>query len=246
MQRSLGDADLKSRKSKPNVIGFAGPFLGIMGMAVIVAAQGSAGRGPQSSQPVSRGATLTYRHIFKGSYPEFVEIKVREDSDAATYEIRQLDDDSGASPFTVDAPLRTKIFALAAELNRFAGQDLDVKRKVANLGQKTFRWEQGADVHEVNFNYTLNAQANQLMHIFEGLATQQDDLTTLQRRIKYDRLGVNDALLQIEKDLDEDLLPEPQELLAALDQIGLDSRIVDVARRRARVLAERIRSPKEK
>jgi hypothetical protein len=216
-------------------------------MAIVVGAQGPAGKGSQgASQPASRAATLTYRHIFKGSSPEFVEIKVREDSDAATYEIRQLDDEPGASPFTVDASLRTKIFALAAELNRFAGQDLDVKRKVANLGQKTFRWEQGADVHEASFNYTLNAQANQLMHIFEGLATQQDDLTTLERRVKYDRLGVNDELLQLEKDLDEDLLPEPEHLLPALDQIGLDSRIVDIARRRARVLAERIRRQNEK
>ena len=225
------------------MLAFAGLLVAMTGAAA-AAAQAPAGSSRTAS--VSPGATLTYRHVFKGSYPEFVEIKVRQDSDAATCEIRQLDDESGASPLTVDAPLRTKIFALAAELNRVSGQDLDVKRRVANLGQKTFRWEQGGTVHEVSFNYTLNAQANQLMHIFEGLATQQDDLATLQRRAKYDRLGVNDALLQLEKDLDENLLPEPSELLAALDQIGLDTRIVDVARRRARTLAEQIRSQSQK
>ena len=58
------------------------------------------------------------------------------------------------------------------------------------------------------------------MQIFEGLARQQGDLVLLQRRIKYDRLGVNDALLQFESDMDHRLLPEPERLLPVLDQIA--------------------------
>ena len=187
------------------------------------------------------GATLSYRRVFKSSSPEFIEIRVREDSDAATYEIRQLDDDSAPSPFTVSAALRTRMFALAKELNHFAGLQLDVRRKIANLGEKTFRWERGGEWHETVFNYTLNASANQLMQIFEGLARQQEHLTTLERRMKYDRLGVNDALLQFESDLNRNLVPEPQRVLPALEQIANDSRFVDIARQRARALAERIR-----
>lgn len=187
------------------------------------------------------GATLSYRRVFKSSSPEFIEIRVREDSDAATYEIRQLDDDSAASPFTVSPALRTKMFALASELNHFAGLQLDVKRKIANLGEKTFRWERGGEAHETVFNYTLNAPANRLMQIFEGLARQQEHLVTLERRMKYDRLGVNDALLQFESDLNRNLVPEPQRVLPTLDQIANDSRFVDIARQRARALAERIR-----
>src|SRR5450432_515367 len=88
-------------------------------------------------------AKLTYRRIFKSSSPEFIEITVRTDSDSATYEIRQLDDDPGASAFEVSPALRAKLFELAAHLNHFEGQDLDVHRKIANLGEKTFRWEEG-------------------------------------------------------------------------------------------------------
>ena len=69
---------------------------------------------------------------------------MRDDSDTATYEIRQLDEDPGALPFEVSAALRAKIFALAGELHNFQGQDLDVHRKIANLGEKTFRWQQGS------------------------------------------------------------------------------------------------------
>jgi len=63
----------------------------------------------------------------------------------------------------------------------------------------------------------------------------------LTRRMRYDRLGINDALLQFESDLNRSLLPEPQRVLPMLDQIAGDSRFVDIARQRARSLAERIR-----
>jgi hypothetical protein len=141
-----------------------------------------------SSLPAA-GAKLTFRRIFKSSTPEFIEISVREDSDEATYEIRQLDDDPEKLPFEVSAPLRGKMFELAGQLNRFEAQDLDVHRKIANLGEKTFRWEKGAEVHEAVFNYTLNTAAAQLLQIFEGLARQQELLMLLERRMKYDRFG---------------------------------------------------------
>ena len=195
------------------------------------------------SSPVAPAdsAKLTFRRIFKSSAPEFIEIVVPEDAKPAMYEIRQLDEDPGAAPFEVSAGLRARMFELAARLNHFQGQDLDVHRKIANLGEKTFLWEKGAETHEVTFNYTLNSAATQLLQIFEGLARQQEHVILLTRRMRYDRLGINDALLQFEMDLNHKLLPEPQGALPMLDQIGNDSRFVDIARQRARNLAERIR-----
>jgi hypothetical protein len=197
--------------------------------------------GPAPSVPAPSSAKLTFRRVFKGSSPEFIEISVREDSDAGAYEIRQLDEDPGSLPFQVSATWRTKMFDLAAQLNHFQGQDLDVHRKIANLGEKTFRWESGAEVHETKFNYTLNSAATQLLQIFEGLARQQQHVDLITRRMRYDRLGINDALLQFESDLNRSLMPEPQRVLPMLDQIAGDSRFVDIARQRARSLAERIR-----
>jgi hypothetical protein len=191
--------------------------------------------------PAPSGAKLTFRRIFKSSTPELIEISVREDSDAANFEIRQLDEDRNAQPFEVGARLRAKMFQLAATLNQFQGLDLDVHRKIANLGEKTFRWERGAESHEAKFNYTLNAKANELLQIFEGLARQQEHVTEIARRIKYDRLGVNAELLELEKDLNHKLLPEPERVLPELDQIAKDERFLEIARKRARYLAERIR-----
>jgi hypothetical protein len=186
-------------------------------------------------------AKLTFRRVFKESTPELIEICVAQDTDKATYEIRQLEEDPEKLPFEVGAALRAKMFHLAGQMNHFQNQDLDVHRKIANLGEKTFRWEQGSEAHEVKFNYTLNTAATQLLQIFEGLARQQELVALLERRMKYDRLGINDALLQFETDLNKNMLPEPQRALPVLDQIAGNPQFVEIARQRARTMAERIR-----
>jgi hypothetical protein len=211
-------------------------FSVLLAACPMAAAYGVSGLGPGPG-----AAKVSFRRIFQGSSPEFIEVTVQSDSNAATYEIRQLDEDAGAQPFEVGEALRSKIFALTRQLNEFQGQDLDVHRKIANLGEKTFRWQQGAVSHETKFNYTLNSAATQLLQIFEGLGRQQEHYALLERRIRYDRLGINDALLQFESDLNRGLIPEPQRLVPLLDQIASDTKFVEIARQRARALAERLR-----
>ncbi len=194
---------------------------------------------PASAAPNEQ--IFIYRRIFKSSVPEFIQLKIPSGSGQPTYDIRQLDEEPGDTRFEISDSLRAKVFSLITELNYFRGLDLDVHRKIANLGEKTFAWTDGANATETKFNYTLNAPANQLMQICEGIARQQQITELLQRRIKYDRLGVNDALIQFEADLNKGELPEPARLLPLLDQISGDSRFVEIARQRARALAERLR-----
>jgi hypothetical protein len=193
------------------------------------------------ARPASDSTNITYRKIFKSSYPEYVEIKVSQNG-AATYDIRQLDEESEPVAFEIDAPLVQRIFDLAAKLHNFQGVNLDIHRRIANLGEKTFLYTKGGESHEVKFNYTLDDSATQLLNIFEGLARQESDLSNLQRVMRYDHLGVNDALVQIEADYNNKIFPEPERLLPALDQVSADNKFIDIARQRARVLASRIRN----
>ena len=101
--------------------------------------------------------------------------------------------------------------------------------------------KEAAEAHETHYNYTLNRPATQLALVFEGLFLQERDLMDLEQKLKYDRLGVNDSLRQFETDLAQQALPEPDQFLGVLDRIGADTRVIDVARQRARALAERIR-----
>jgi hypothetical protein len=187
------------------------------------------------------GPNITYRKIFKSSYPEYVQIKVSQNG-VATYDIRQLDEESEPVAFEINPPLVQRIFDLASKLHNFQGVDLDMHRRIANLGEKTFQYTKGGETHEVKFNYTLDESATQLLNIFEGLARQESDLSNLQRVMRYDHLGVNDALLQIETDYNSKSFPEPERLLPALDQVSADDKFIDIARQRARVLASRIRN----
>ena len=186
-------------------------------------------------------ATITYRKIFKSSYPEFVEIKVS-DSGSVICDIRQLSDESNPRAMHIDKPLVQTIFDLAAKLHNFDGVDLEMHRRIANLGEKTFDYQSGAETHHVAFNYTLNRVAAQLLEIFEGIARQQSDLSDLDRTMHYDPLGVNDVLQQIEKDFDHSLVPEPRQFLPLLDRVASDQHFIDIARERARKLAGRIRT----
>ncbi len=195
----------------------------------------------RAARPFPDGATITFRKVFKTSFPEFTEIKVNE-SGSGTFDIRQLDEDSSPQPFEVSAPLAHRIFDLAARLRNFNGIDLEIHHRIANLGQKTFQYQRGSEIHETTFNYTLNESASQLLGIFDGLARQEGDLSDLVRAMRYDRLGVNDVLLHVEADYNKKLLPEPENLLPSLDQVAADSHFIDIARGRARTLAGRIRS----
>jgi hypothetical protein len=189
----------------------------------------------------SSGGTLVYRKVFKESSPEFVEIRIRPDG-SGTYDIRQMSDEADPQPLQINPAMAGKLFELTAELNHFQDVQLDTRRKIANLGQKTFRFERGSEAHEVSFNYTVNSAATQLLNFFEGLSRQQEHQNTLERRLRYDRLGVNEALLRFEADLNRKIIPEPERLVPVLESIANDTRMIEMTRHRARALVERIRN----
>ncbi len=218
--------------SRPNCKGLVALLLAAA-FAALVAANARATADDQ--------ATITYRKVFKSSYPEFTEIRISQ-SGAATYDIRQLSDASAPQPAQISAPLAARIFDLAGKLHNFDGIDIEMHHRVANLGEKTFTYQRGAETHSVTFNYTLNDPASQLLAIFDDLARQQTDLSDLQRTMLYDRLGVNNVLQQVEKDYDNKLFLQPDQFLPSLDQLAADTHFIDIARERARTLAARIRA----
>ena len=207
-------------------------------LAPISSAQAKPVKQTASAAP---SATITFRKVFKASYPEFSEIKVSEDG-AGTWDIRQLDETPNPHPLSIGQALTRKIFELASDLHNFQGIDIDVHRRIANLGQKSFRYDKGAESYGVKFNYTLNSSANQLIAIFEGLEREELDLSDMERTMRYDHLGANDVMLRVQSDVKNKLLPEPEALLPLLEQVGSDEDLIEIARQRARAIAEQIRA----
>ena len=161
-----------------------------------------------------------FRKVFKTSYPEFVEIKVNAIRDGFTLCANSTV--SNPQAFMIGALLAQKIFDLTDKLHDFQGIDLEVHRRLANLGEKTFRYQKGAEEHAATFNYTIDPNATQLLGIFEGITRQETDLADLKRTMRYDHLGVNDVLIQIEMDYNSNSPPEPERFLPTLDQLAAD------------------------
>jgi len=187
-------------------------------------------------------ARVVFTKSFPGSVPAYVGIQVARDGSAV---YQEAPNDDAPVTFQVSAAEVEQIFALAAKLDYFK-KNLESNLKVANMGMKTFRWENGPEKQEAKFNYSLNEDAKALADWFEKLTETQQHLFNLERAVKFDRLGVNKMILQLEAALDRGRIVGPERLLPMLDRVSKNDSYLHMARERAAALAEFIRNPKPK
>lgn len=185
---------------------------------------------------------IVYTKSFPGSMPAYVWISVEKDG-SATY--KEADDDPNPVKLQLDARDAAAIFDLADKLEHFE-QPLESGLKVANMGIKTFRWEDGSEKREVKFNYSLDENARLLQDWFEKITETEQRFFTLERAVKYDKLGVNDALLQLHILWDQKRVVAPQQFLPLLDRVAKNDSYLHMARERAALLADAFRNNKQK
>jgi hypothetical protein len=190
---------------------------------------------------VADAAQLSYTRILKGSTPEYIAITVNSDG-TGTFDGRQLKDPANPHSLKLSEGTRQKLFSLAAELNYFRSIDLESHKRVANLGQKTFTYEQGGQKSSAEFNYTLNKEAAELSDLFEKIAVVEQHIQTLEFAIKYDHLGLPHELLQIQIDLENRALADPEMMVPALQEIARDPRFLHLAQVRAQDILARVQS----
>jgi hypothetical protein len=183
---------------------------------------------------------LTYSKLFKGSDPEFVSIAVEKDGRAV---YRQAEDDPNSLQFRLTTEEAGELFTLAGKLDNFA-RPVESGLKVANMGRKTFRFEDGATVHEVSFNYSIDADARQLLDLFERVADTEEHYLDLDRAVHFDKLGVDHAIIQIRMLWDAGRLVDPPQFLPLLARIAKNESFMHVDRERAASLSDEFRSGK--
>jgi hypothetical protein len=216
----------------PRRFGILIPFFGL----VIVA-----GSYPASIflQAAGVPAKLTYSRTFKGSTPEYL-LLIVDSKGSGTFEGHKLDEAQSPRPFQLSAATTERIFALAGQLDNFQSLDLESHKKVANLGQKTLTYQQGEDVNRVVFNYTENRIARELVDIFEAVGSVQEHIVALEFEMKYDPLGLSQELSQIQIELNNKSLADPEILIPTLEKIARGSRFLHLAQVRAQQIIERI------
>ncbi len=185
---------------------------------------------------------IVYSKSFPGSVPAFVEIRL---SRSGACEYREAADDDNPLKFTLDEPDAAEIFSLAEKLDRFK-RPLESNFKVANMGIKTFRFLDGSAVTEVKFNYSVDLDAQAIANWFERIVESEQHMISLERAVRFDKLGVYKVLLALESSYDRKRLVAHSQFLPMLDRVAKNESYVHMARERAAALAEAFRGLKAK
>lgn len=178
---------------------------------------------------------LIFTKSFPGSDPAYVYLSV--DRQGAL----QYKEDSKDQPLTtaqLPAADTDALFNLAEKL-QFFKNPLESGLKTANTGKKTFRYE-GADgtATESVFNYSLDENAKTLWDRFEDIAASERAYLDLDRTVHFDKLGVNDALAEIESLWLQKQLAAPLQFAPLLTRVANHEAFMHLARERAARLKE--------
>src|SRR5207244_10742279 len=117
-------------------------------------------------------------------------------------EYKEAPDDERPLKLQLTAAEAAEMFALADKLDHFK-HPLESPLKVAKMGMKTFRFENSSEKSEVSFNFSEDLDARALADWFERISETGQSYWTLERSVKYDKLGVNTALLQFNISFDK-------------------------------------------
>jgi hypothetical protein len=183
---------------------------------------------------------LYFSKSFPASTPPYVAINV-DKTGAGDY--REEENDDHPVRFQLTEPEVAAMFDLAAKLGNF-DHPLESPLKVAFMGNKTFRFVDGARKNEIKFNFSEDPAAQALADAFERISESEQLLTNLEVSAKYDRLGVMQAVLVLESAYDRRRIIDAPQYLPLLDRIAKNESYMHQARMRAAALAEAIRTPK--
>ena len=183
---------------------------------------------------------LFYSRSFPGSVPAYFQVTLEQNGEA---EYREAPDEDNPLTFHLTEAESREVFGLAEKLDYFK-HPLESQAKVAFMGMKTFRYENGEGKSEVKFNFSEDPQARELADWFERMGESAEHRIDLERTAKYDRLGVLKALLLLESAMDRKRLVGMDQYLPMLDRIAKNESYMHTARARASEIAEAIRNPK--
>jgi hypothetical protein len=179
---------------------------------------------------------IVYTKSFPGSVPAYAKITVLANGEA-TY---QEANDEEPEKFMLEPAFAATIFELAGKLDHF-DRPLESGLKVAKMGDKTFRWEDGAAGTEAKFNFSNDLDARALQDWFERITEAERIYADLERTVRFDRLGVDEVLVRMTKVWDQKRLVAGKQFLPLLDRVAKNDSFLHMARERAASLGDGIR-----
>jgi len=185
----------------------------------------------------AEGPRVSFTKVFPGSDPAYMAVTVDKDGTTTYRESKDEDPET----FKLEPDAVAAIFSLADKLDHFK-RPLESGLKVAKTGDKTLRWENGSESSEAKFNYSTDEDARILQDWFERISDSERAMMSLRRAIRFDKLGVNDAVLRIDTLWSQKRLAGRDQFLPLLERVAKNQSFVNLARDRAARLANEMRA----
>jgi hypothetical protein len=192
-------------------------------------------------EPAEGAQLVTFELDWRAVDPQFYTISV-DATGRASYcsephtEANETPGDPYLLKFTADQRDTAEIFRLAQDLNYFQGKFDNLGKKVAQTGTKTLRYRDGTKQNATDYNASTNPKLNELTSVFQRMSTTFELARTLQNKLRYDKLGLDNTLKRMEELQRGGQLAELQAVAPTLTQIADDQSVMGVARQRARRL----------
>jgi hypothetical protein len=138
--------------------------------------------------------------------------------------------------FTMSGAMQEKVFQLARNANYFNGNFDYTAHRVANTGKKTLGWNGSGRKFQTTYNWSDNKSVDQLTRIFEGISNTIEHGRKLQFLHRFDKLGLEAELKNMEALAQSGSLAEIQIIAPSLENIANDTAVLNIARQRARHL----------
>ncbi len=210
-------------------------FLALLGGLAAVAQQ------PALTSPASTQASVQFSFDWPQGIPwQKYTIQVEMDGQSHFDGTPHPDETNDADPvqqdFAMSAANRQKIFELTQKLNYFRGDYDSHLKHIAHTGQKSLQYRSPQVTGSTAYNWSQNADIQELTKFFQGVALTIDYGRILAFQYRFDKLGMDQRMKELE-DLQANHEVEELAILSPmLRKIAADPNLMNISRESARRL----------
>jgi hypothetical protein len=192
--------------------------------------------------------TITFDRVWEAYKPQNVTITVQS-TGSARYISRNpfTPPEPGADPdytldFTLSSRNQQKLFRDAREANYFNGDFSFKKHVVASTGKKTLTYSDPVRHFSTTYDYSDNKAIEEITNLFLGISNTIEHGRKLAYLHRFDKLGLEDELKAMEDAAESHNLAEVQIIAPTLKSIQDDTKVLNIARQRAKRLLAKAKS----
>lgn len=203
---------------------------------------------PQNARP--NAPQVTFELTWRAANPQWYQIAI-DSTGRASYqsqahtEPNETPGDPYELKFTATQKMTDQVFNTAKELNYFKDDvSYTGKEKIANTGDKVLSYTAEGKTTKTTYNWSSNPKVQELTVMFQQMSGCFELGRELDYALRFDKLGVEQRLKQLESLERERKLPGLKVLVPILERVLNDPATMNISRQRANFLIYAAKSEK--